>query len=119
MNNQKLYSKESVLLNCCNDEGFVRTVVDLFIEHMPKYFEELQTAVQQENWYSLYRNAHTMKANIDLFNIVPLKSLIREIEKQGKSSTPEPLLLSQLNTLKTILFACIAELKQDFAITEQ
>lgn len=118
MNNQKLYSKESVLLNCCNDENFVKTVVDLFIEHMPKYLEEIEVGVKQENWYAVYRSAHTMKANIDLFNIVPLKSLIRDIEKQGKSSTPEPGMPSQLNTLKAILQACITELKQDYAISD-
>lgn len=116
MNNQKCYSKELVLLNCCGDEEFVKTVVNLFIEHMPKYYQELETGVQQQNWDVVYRNAHTMKANIDLFSIESLKTLIREIEKQGKTSSPDPLLPEQMQSLKTILFACMHDLKQDFAV---
>lgn len=116
MNNQKCYSKESVLLNCCGDEEFVKTVVNLFIEHMPKYYREMEAAAQEQNWHAVYRNAHTMKASIDLFNIESLKTLIRVIEKQGKTSSPEPLLFEQMQSLKKILHACIEELKQDFAI---
>ncbi len=116
MNNQKLYSPEAVLLNCCDDESFVQTVVTLFLQHMPQYFEEIQAGVVNANWYEVYRNAHTMKATIDLFNIQPLKTLIREIERQGKTETPEPGLDMQIINLQKILNACMDELRKDYGI---
>lgn len=116
MNNQKLYSPESLLVNCCEDESFVHTVVSLFLQHMPQYFQELQDGVATSNWYAVHRNAHTMKASIDLFNIIPLKTLIREIERQGKAKMPESSLPMQLNQLKDLLYDCMEELRRDYGI---
>lgn len=83
---------------------------------MPQYFQEIQSGVATANWYAVYRNAHTMKASIDLFNIQPLKTLIREIEGQGKTEMPTSSLPRQISRLQEVLYACIDELRKDYGI---
>lgn len=116
MNQARSYNYAGLLSNCCEDTSFVHTVVTLFIEHMPQYMSSLEIALAENNWTEMRFKAHTMKASIDLFDIVSLKSVIREIENQAKKNTISATLTSDIQLLKSVINDCILELKQDFHI---
>ena len=84
---KKLYNTEAILKTHYGDEEFVKSMAELFIEHLPEMSAELQKASTRKDWESLYFYAHKMKATIDLFSIELLTDIIRKLEKQGKSAT--------------------------------
>ena len=113
---KKLYNTEAILKTHYGDEEFVRSMAELFIEHLPEMSAELQKASTKKDWESLYFYAHKMKATIDLFSIELLTDIIRKLEKQGKAATDSKTLKQDVNYVADIINACVAQLKNDFAL---
>ena len=66
------------------DNEFIKNMVSLFLANMPETNNCLVKACKEQNWEEVHFNAHKMKAGIDTFNVVPLKSIIRKVEKKSK-----------------------------------
>ncbi len=66
------------------DNEFIKNMVSLFLTNMPETNNSLVKACNEQNWEEVHFNAHKMKAGIDTFNVVPLKSIIRKVEKKSK-----------------------------------
>ena len=113
---RKLYNTEAILKTHYGDEEFVKTMAELFIEHLPEMSAELQKATAKKDWESLYFYAHKMKASIDLFSIESLTDIIRKLEKQGKAATDSKTLKQDVNYVSDVINACVAQLKNDFAL---
>jgi HPt (histidine-containing phosphotransfer) domain-containing protein len=113
---KKLYNTETILKTHYGDTEFVKSMAELFIEHLPEMSAELQKASAKKDWASLYFYAHKMKASIDLFSIESLTDVIRKLEKQGKAATDSQTLRQDVNYVADIINACVAQLKNDFAL---
>lgn len=113
---RKLYNTETILKTHYGDEEFVKTMAELFIEHLPEMTTELQKATAKKDWEGVYFYAHKMKASIDLFSIESLTDIIRKLEKQGKAHADSNTLKQDVNYVSDIINACVAQLKNDFAL---
>jgi HPt (histidine-containing phosphotransfer) domain-containing protein len=115
---KKLYNTETILKTHYGDQEFVRSMAELFIEHLPAMSTELQKASVKKDWESLYFYAHKMKATIDLFSIDSLSDIIRKLEKQGKTAADSKTLKQDVNYVADIINACVAQLKNEFALAD-
>lgn len=96
-----------------NDEGFVATLAEAFIEEVPEDAERLEKAVAEKDYYNAYQAAHKMKPTIDLFELGVLNTLI-EIQDWGKFEKKDLDVSSQLEIVLSAVKNTVAELKSDF-----
>jgi len=80
----RLYDFSILIQSHPPDNAFIKHMLSLFLANMPVTTSSLQKACKEQNWEEVHFNAHKMKAGIDTFNITPLKSIIRKIEKRSK-----------------------------------
>lgn len=113
---KKLYNTEAILKTHYGDQEFVKSMAELFIEHLPEMSTELQKASAKKDWNNLYFYAHKMKASIDLFSIESLTDVIRKLEKQAKAAADSNTLKQDVNYVADIINACVAQIKNDFAL---
>lgn len=98
-----------------NDEDFVKSIVEAFLEEVPVDAARLQKAVAETDYYNAYQAAHKMKPTIDLFELGVLDDLIvvqdwGKFEKVGEDCSQELELV-----LKAVENAS-DELKADFSL---
>jgi len=113
---QKLYDLTMVESISGGDQGFIKKMVQLFVDTMPQNISELQSALQQENWEMVGKHAHKMKSTIDSMGITLLKEDIRAVESSGKNKTNLELVPELVSKVADIIQKCIMQLKSDFGL---
>ena len=113
---QKLYDLTMVESISGGDQGFIRKMLQLFIDTMPQSIGELQSALQQENWDMVGKYAHKMKSTIDSMGIVLLKEDIRTVEQSGKNKTGLEAVPALIAKVADTIHQCIAQIKKDFGL---
>ena len=113
---EKLYNTETLIETHRADKEFIKYMIELFIKNIPETNDSLQRASEEQNWEKVYFSAHKMKASIDLFSIESLTDVIRKLEKQGKAASDSTTLWQDVNYVADIINACVAQLKNDFAL---
>lgn len=113
---EKLYDLSMVREISGGDEGFIRKMVQLFIDTMPQNMSELRKALTEQNWEMVGKHAHKMKSTIDSMGIVTLKEDIRSVEANGKQQANLDKVPSLVGRVNDILDQCILQLKNDFAL---
>ncbi|GAA4239442.1 hypothetical protein GCM10022291_33760 [Postechiella marina] len=96
-----------------NDEEFIATLAEAFLEEVPVDADRLKKAVAEGDYYNAYQAAHKMKPTIDLFELGVLDILI-EVQDWGKFEKTDLDITSQLNTVITAVDNAVAEIKSDF-----
>lgn len=109
-NNYKLYRVREL---ADNDEDFVKSLVEAFLEEVPEDAERMEKAVDKEDYEEAYQAAHKMKPTVDLFELGVLTDLIvvqdwGKFKKEGESCKDE--LQVVLNAVQN----ASQELKEDF-----
>ncbi|APG59957.1 Hpt domain-containing protein [Christiangramia salexigens] len=107
------YNLDEVKEMAGDDEEFMLTVVETFLEEIPPDVEAMQEAIDNDNPTLAYQYAHKMKPNLQLFGL-ELMDQIKVIEawsKQGKRSDEVPEAAGKIS--KKVNEAAIA-LKKDF-----
>lgn len=112
-----LYDFSLLMHNQPPDRAFIKSMLHLFLENMPVTCENLAKACREQNWEEVHFNAHKLKAGIDTFNIVPLKPVIRRVEKAARNVTPAdvPALHTDVQTIAAYLSRCFDGMRQDVA----
>ena len=113
---QKLYDLTMVESISGGDQGFIKKMVQLFVDTMPQNVGDLQTALQQENWEMVGKHAHKMKSTIDSMGITLLKEDIRAIESSGKNKINLELVPALVTKVAETIQKCIAQIKNDFGL---
>jgi PAS domain S-box-containing protein len=113
----KLYDLAMVQSVSGGDEGFVKRMVQLFIDTMPPSIKELQQEVKQQNWVAVGKLAHKLKSTIDSMGITQLKQEIRTLELNGKKGEDVDVIPGLADRVTEIIEKCIAQLKNDFEIS--
>ena len=111
---EKLYDLAMVESLSGGDTGFIKRMVQLFIDTMPASLKELHTATGQQQWETVSKLAHKMKATIDSMGIVILKEVIRTIELNGKKGEHVEAIPKMVAQVDVMVNQCIAQLKNDF-----
>ena len=113
---QKLYDLTMVESISGGDQGFIKKMLQLFIDTMPQNVGELQSALQQENWEMVGKHAHKMKSTIDSMGISELKEDIRAVESSGKNKTNLEKVPALVTKVADIIQKCIVQIKSDFGL---
>jgi CheY-like chemotaxis protein len=98
------------------DEGFIKKMVQLFVDTVPPGLSELQEALRQEQWERVGKLAHKLKSTIDSMGITSLKDDIRTIESNGKHQENTGILAPLVQRVTEVVTACIGQLKTDFSL---
>ncbi len=69
-----------------NDEGFVREMMQTFVQTVPAVLNEMRIAAENGNWERLGKLAHQIKPSFMLLGITHLRSAILFIEENGKAA---------------------------------
>ena len=112
----KLYDLTMIETISGGDQGFIKNMVQLFIDTMPQGVLELQQALQQENWEMVGKHAHKMKSTIDSMGIVLLHDDIRAVEAGGKTKTNIEQLPGLIANVSTIVSQCVDQIKKDHGL---
>ncbi|MFI1772255.1 Hpt domain-containing protein [Thalassobellus citreus] len=96
-----------------NDEDFIATLAEAFLEEVPEDAERLKKAVAEVNYQEAYQAAHKMKPTIDLFELGVLDILI-EIQDWGKFTKTDLDIAPQLEIFISKVDKAVAEMKSDF-----
>jgi PAS domain S-box-containing protein len=113
-NQEKLYDLSMVQTIAGGDAGFVRKMVQLFIETVPPSMIDIQNETEQQNWLNVSKLAHKMKATIDSMGIVKIKEVVRAIEANGKKGEEVDKIPAQVQEVVRVLEGCVSQLKKDF-----
>ena len=96
-----------------NDEDFIATLAEAFLEEVPEDAERLKKAVAEKDYHTAYQAAHKMKPTVDLFELGVLDILI-EVQDWGKFEKRDLDVSSQLDIVITAVYNAVAEIKSDF-----
>ncbi|GGK25078.1 hypothetical protein GCM10007962_19170 [Yeosuana aromativorans] len=96
-----------------NDEDFVASLAEAFLEEVPVDAERLKKAVAEKDYYNAYQAAHKMKPTVDLFELGVLDTLI-EVQDWGKFEKRDMDITNQLNIVITAVEAATNEIRSDF-----
>ena len=113
-NQEKLYDLSMVQTIAGGDAGFVKKMVQLFIETVPPSMADIQKETDQQNWASVSKLAHKMKATIDSMGIVKIKDTVRVIEANGKKGEEVDKIPGLVQEVIQVLEECVKQLKRDF-----
>ncbi len=96
-----------------NDEDFIKTLAETFLEEVPVDAERLKKAVAEKDYFNAYQAAHKMKPTVDLFELGILDTLI-EVQDWGKFEKTDMDVTTQLNAVIAAVDMATAELRSDF-----
>jgi CheY-like chemotaxis protein len=113
---ERLYDLSMVSSIAGGDQGFIKKMVQIFLDTMPPSVDQLQNELQQQNWDALSKLAHKMKSTIDSMGIVRLKDVIRVIEANGKQKQNLEQIPGFVKQVDDVLKDCIQQLKQDYSL---
>lgn len=107
------YKLERVRELADNDQDFIQTLAEAFLEEMAPDLERLKQAVADVNYQETYQAAHKMKPTIDLFELGVLDTLI-EVQDWGKFTKEGEDISSQLEIVVGAVEKALEEIKNDF-----
>jgi len=113
---EKLYDLNMVQTISGGDTGFVKKMVQLFLETVPPSMADLQKETAQQNWVNASKLAHKLKATIDSMGITKIKEVVRTIETNGKKGEELDKIPAQVKEVIVVLEACMKQLKRDFSL---
>ena len=96
-----------------NDEDFILTLAETFVEEVSEDVERLKVAVAAKDYQEAYQAAHKMKPTIDLFELGVLDDLI-EVQDWGKFTKTDVDITDKLNIVTAAVDNALAEIKSDF-----
>lgn len=96
-----------------NDEDFILTLVETFIEEVSEDAERLKKSVAEKDYQETYQAAHKMKPTIDLFELGVLDKLI-EVQDWGKFTQTDVDVTEQLDIVISGVDKAIEEIRLDF-----
>jgi HPt (histidine-containing phosphotransfer) domain-containing protein len=112
----KLYDLNALSRNHVTDAQFIHNMVSLFLAIIPETKDSLVEAMNTENWNQVHFYAHKLKASIDVFNLSPLKQIIRSIESKSKKITvaDKKQLKQDVGFVADYLEKCVTEMRAEF-----
>lgn len=96
------------------DDGFVKRMLQLFLDTIPPSLAEMQQETTRQNWEQVGKLAHKMKSTIDSMGIVSLKETIRFIENNGKKGTDSDSIPDKVNEVDAVMQQCMEQVRNDF-----
>ena len=70
------------------DQSIIRELVDVFVEQIPEFIQEMQDFFDKQDWPNLGMLAHKAKSSIAIMGMDSLAAMLKDFEldaKEGKS----------------------------------
>ena len=96
-----------------NDEDFIQTLAEAFLEEVSVDAERLKKAVAEKDYQDAYQAAHKMKPTVDLFELGVLEDLI-EVQDWGKFTKTDVDITDKLDIVISAVDKALEEIKSDF-----
>jgi HPt (histidine-containing phosphotransfer) domain-containing protein len=100
-----LYDTQLVQQMSRGNTVFVKQILLVFTEDAAKAVVFIKQGIEENNYEAIGNHAHSLKSSIDLLNINPLKTVVRQIEQLAKDQSS----MSQIEPLFQILETHISE----------
>jgi CheY-like chemotaxis protein/HPt (histidine-containing phosphotransfer) domain-containing protein len=105
--NENLFDLSTIRDISGGDEGFVKKMIELFIETVPTNLKELNSSLNTENWEQVSKSAHKLKSTIDSMGIVSIREDIRKVEINAKKREALADIPNQIDRVNTVICECI------------
>ncbi|TAI46628.1 Hpt domain-containing protein [Flagellimonas allohymeniacidonis] len=109
-----IYSLDKINEMADGDNDFVISVISVFLDEVPTDLEGLESAVNNNDYESIYKLAHKIKPNVDLLGMEQTRATALEIETMGKNQASMSEIEQKFPLLKTDVLQVVSELKKDF-----
>ena len=112
----KRYDLSQVLKVSRGNNGFVSSVVQMFIVKTPIYIERIVKGYEAGDYSEMGEAAHQLKQSIYVLGINSLRIPVMAIVLVGRNNQPGDDLPEHISNLKNTANQVIQELKQDFGM---
>lgn len=85
------YSLNQIKQLSAGKSDFLEKMIQVFLEETPLQVNQMKELLEENDFYRLGRLAHKMKPTIDMFDMLDLKNIIRELESESKNKDVEVL----------------------------
>lgn len=58
----------------------IREIIEIFLDQVSKYTQEMQQSYEQKNWQALSRIAHKAKSSVAIMGMHNLAEMLKELE---------------------------------------
>ena len=99
----------SIIEQAEGDIGYIREMIEIYIQSMPEYLNELNFFFEQKNWQEVKKQAHKMKTPAVYFGAIELKDLLYRVEIYTAQNSSTELFV---NTVKRINELCMQSCKE-------
>ncbi|MCF8365335.1 MAG: Hpt domain-containing protein [Bacteroidales bacterium] len=116
MTNEKLYDL-SMIRDMLGEEEEVKNMIGIFVESTPVSLHDMNEGFKEDNADKLARNAHKMKASLDMLKINSLYDDVRKIDKDFKvEDIPQNELEEIIKKMNSVLELVFKKLKEEFKL---
>lgn len=113
---EKLYDLSLVNEIADNNQDFIKTLLQIYLDTIPATSKELLHELSLHNWEQAGKLAHKLKSTIDTMLIVSIKDDIRTIEHCGKTKERTHLMLPLAQKVDAIIHQVANDFKKDFGL---
>ncbi len=110
----KLYDLIKIRDIARGNEGFVKQMVDLFIDETPRVFANMETAWAAQDYPKLKGLAHRIKPSVEAMGMPALHNVVKKIEVLSLQAPEQGALRTLLDQAQVILAEAILVLQTDF-----
>jgi two-component system, sensor histidine kinase len=110
---KQLYNFEYLFQFSRGRMDLIKKMTGVFIEQTPVAVEKLRKDFASGDFESIYKTAHYMKSNIDMFGIDDLKQDIRKVESIAKKGLITPELEALIQRIDEVINRVVEELRQE------
>ena len=112
----KSYDISQILSVSRGDQGFVQTMIRMFVVQTPLYIGKIVDHYEKGNYGEMGEEAHKLKPSIYAMGMNDLKRVVSDIVNAGRNNQVTDELADQIHTLKTSSEKIIQELKKDYGL---
>ena len=112
---EKLYSLAMVESVSGGSKEFIKKMILLFIDTIPKDVILLKNACASKDWAQVTKTAHKLKSTIDSMAIKSIQQDIRTIEANAKQQTSVEILPELAEKIDHTINTCIVQLSGELA----
>lgn len=116
ISSNKLYNLSQVYELVQNNEEFVISLVQIFIDTIPAISEELVAETDNQDWDKVSKLAHKLKSTIDTMQIASIKEDVRFIELNGRNETETDKIPPLSKKIKLVIEEVTLQLKEEFKL---
>lgn len=89
----------SMLGKLATNADFIRQMLDMFVARVPGQVQELQDAVEQQDWDAIGHGAHSLKTTFGSLNIQPETGYLKKLEELAETQAPKSELRPLINAV--------------------